>query len=75
MFDLQPFIQQFHTFSTIDVREAATFFLTLKKGIFSLVALSPPPLLVAQPLRKELFLRLPFKVSLVNFNSVWTFLT
>ena len=37
-----------------------TFFLTLLV-LFSLVAhpFSPPPLLVARPLRKDLFLRLP----------------
>ena len=38
-----------------------TFFLTLKKNHFSLVEqpFSPPPLLVARPLRIELFLCLP----------------
>ena len=49
-----------------------TFFPTLKKVIFSLVAhpFSPSPLLVARPIRRELFLQLPLKCN--AWNAAYT---
>ena len=45
-----------------------TFFLTLKKVLFPLVAhpFSPPTLLAARPLRKELFLLLPYVEMIIT---------
>ena len=61
--------------SNMMIREAAKslglggigiFFLTIKKVLFSLVAhlLSPLSLLMARPLRKDVFLRLPLLNSI-----------